>query len=111
MGYWNFKQASANYQVPNVADAYDPNSDHDSWVRWLHDGKNLYGMEHICHHEPNSLVIVWLLIILAMLIERLYRLRYLHRGDHGVEQVRRLPQRDADLLTDDGDDLGGELRR
>ena len=28
----------------------------------FNDGKNRYGMEHICHHEPNSILIVWLLI-------------------------------------------------
>lgn len=53
----------------------------------FNDGKNRYGMEHICHHEPNSILIVWLLIALAMVIERLYRLRYLHRGDHGVRSA------------------------
>jgi hypothetical protein len=58
----------------------------------FNDGKNLYGMEHICHHEPNSILIVWLLIALAMVIERLYRLRYLHRGDHGIRSA-------MDLLT------------
>ena len=42
----------------------------------FNDGKNRYGMEHICHHQPNSILIVWLLIALAMVIERLYRLRY-----------------------------------
>ncbi len=50
----------------------------------FNDGKNRYGMEHICHHHANSILIVWLLIALALVIERLYRLRYLHRGDHGV---------------------------
>ncbi len=58
----------------------------------FNDGKNRYGMEHICHHEPNSILVVWLLILLAMLIERLYRLRYLHRGDHGIRSA-------MDLLT------------
>jgi len=58
----------------------------------FNEGKNLYGMEHICHHQPNSILIVWLLIALAMLIERLYRLRYLHRGDHGIRSA-------MDLLT------------
>ena len=53
----------------------------------FNDGKNRYGMEHICHHEPNSILIVWLLTALAMVIERLYRLRYLHRGDHGVRSA------------------------
>ena len=56
----------------------------------FNDGKNRYGMEHICHHEPNSILIVWLLIALAMVIERLYRLRYLHRGDHGVRSAQEL---------------------
>ena len=49
--------------------------------RGFNDGKNRYGMEHICHHQANSILIGWLLIALAMVIERLYRLRYLHRGD------------------------------
>ena len=55
--------------------------------RGFNDGKNRYGMEHICHHEPNSILIVWLLILLALVVERLYRLRYLHRGDHGVRSA------------------------
>ena len=49
--------------------------------------KNRDGMEHICRHEPNSILIAWLLILLAWVIERLYRLRYLHRGDHGVRSA------------------------
>lgn len=53
----------------------------------FNDGKNRYGMEHICHHQPNSILIVWLLIVLALVIERLYRLRYLHRGEHGVRSA------------------------
>jgi hypothetical protein len=44
-------------------------------------------MEHIRHHEPNSLLVCWLLILLALVVERLYRLRYLHRGDHGVRSA------------------------
>jgi hypothetical protein len=40
--------------------------------RGFNDGKNRYGI-----------LIVWLLILLAMVIERLYRIRYLHRGEHG----------------------------
>ncbi len=35
----------------------------------FNDGKNRNGMEHICHHEPNSILIVWLLIALALVIE------------------------------------------
>lgn len=36
----------------------------------------------ICHHEAHSLLVTWLLVALALTIERLYRLRYLHRGSH-----------------------------
>jgi hypothetical protein len=50
----------------------------------FNDAKNRYGFEHICHHECHSLVVVWLLTCLALTIERLYRLRYLHRGTHPV---------------------------
>jgi Transposase DDE domain len=50
----------------------------------FNDAKNRYGFEHICHHEPHSLLIVWLLTCLALIVERLYRLRYLHRGQHPV---------------------------
>lgn len=44
--------------------------------------KSRHGLEHICHHQANSLLIGWLLTILAVTIERLYRMRYLHRGKH-----------------------------
>jgi len=53
----------------------------------FNDGKTRYGMEHICHHEPNSILIVWLLIALALVIERLYRTRHLHRGAHGIRSA------------------------
>lgn len=60
----------------------------------FNDGKNRHGMEHICHHDENSLLITWLVAILALTIERLYRLRYLHRGTHtpmtAIELVRLL---------------------
>jgi hypothetical protein len=39
--------------------------------------------EHICHHHANSLLVGWLVTILALTIERLYRLR-LHRGTHPI---------------------------
>ena len=48
----------------------------------FNDAKNRYGFEHIDHHHPNSLWIQWLLTCLALTVERLYRLRYLHRGTH-----------------------------
>jgi hypothetical protein len=50
----------------------------------FNDAKNRYGFEHICHHERHSLLAVWLLTCLALTIERLYRVRYLHRGTHPV---------------------------
>ena len=53
----------------------------------FNDAKNRYGFEHICHHEPHSLLVVWLLTCLALTIERLYRVRYLHRGTHPILQA------------------------
>jgi len=50
----------------------------------FNDAKNRYGMEHICHHHPNSMLTGWLLLALGLTIERLYRVRYLHRGHHPV---------------------------
>jgi hypothetical protein len=50
----------------------------------FNDAKNRYGLKHIRHHEPNSIVFIWLITFLAMVIERLYRHRYLHRGNHPV---------------------------
>jgi hypothetical protein len=52
----------------------------------FNDGKNRYGLEHICHHHPNSLLINWLFIALTLTLERLYRNRYLHRGSHPTLQ-------------------------
>ena len=60
----------------------------------FNDAKNRYGLEHTRRHHANSLLVCWLLIILAIAIERLYRLRYLHRGTHrlltAMELVRLL---------------------
>jgi len=60
----------------------------------FNDTKNRYGLKHIAHHHENSLLMGWLLICLAVTIERLYRLRFLHRGVHpiytAIELVRRL---------------------
>jgi hypothetical protein len=50
----------------------------------FNDAKNRYGLEHICHHEAHSLLVVWLLTCLALTVERLYRVRYLHRGTHPI---------------------------
>lgn len=56
----------------------------------FNDAKNRHGLEHICHHHPNSLLLTWLLTALALTIERLYRLRYLHRGSHPVPTAMEL---------------------
>jgi hypothetical protein len=59
----------------------------------FNDAKNRYGLQHICHHQPNSILMVWLVTFLAILIERLYRIRYLHRGTHrrhSADQLCRL---------------------
>jgi Transposase DDE domain len=48
----------------------------------FNEAKNQHALEHIPHHHHNSLLIGWLLNALALTIERLYRLRYLHRGSH-----------------------------
>jgi Transposase DDE domain len=56
----------------------------------FNDAKSRHGLEHICHHHANSLLIGWLLTMLALTIERLYRLRYLHRGKHQVHDSAQL---------------------
>jgi hypothetical protein len=48
----------------------------------FNEAKNQHALEHISHHQDNSLLIEWLLHALALTIERLYRLRYLHRGSY-----------------------------
>lgn len=50
----------------------------------FNDAKNRYGLELLRHHHANSLLLSWLIVILALTVERLYRLRYLHRGTHRV---------------------------
>jgi len=52
----------------------------------FNDAQHRYGLEHICHHERHSLQAVWLLTCLALTLERLYRVRYLHRGTHPVRE-------------------------
>ena len=36
----------------------------------FNEAKNRYGLQHICHHERNSVLVVWLLTCLALTIER-----------------------------------------
>jgi hypothetical protein len=69
---------------------------HRAKSRWeienqgFNDTKNRYGLEHICHHHPNSILMIWLLTFLAVVIERLYRIRYLHRGNHPIRSAQQL---------------------
>jgi hypothetical protein len=58
----------------------------------FNDAKNRYGLEHICHHERHSVLVVWLLTCLALTLERLYRIRYLHRGTHPILEAAALCQ-------------------
>jgi hypothetical protein len=46
--------------------------------------KNQYHFAVIRHHHENSMLVQWLLTFLAIDIERLYRIRFLHRGTHPV---------------------------
>jgi hypothetical protein len=62
-----FRMAKSRWQIENQG---------------FNDAKNRYGFEHICHHHQNSLLINWLITILTLILERLYRLRHLHRGKH-----------------------------
>jgi hypothetical protein len=60
----------------------------------FNDFKNRYGLEHICYHHEGSLLLLWLLTCSGLTLERLYRLRYLHRGSHlvrtGIDLLRLL---------------------
>jgi len=64
-----FKMAKSRWEIENQG---------------FNEAKTFHGLEHLCHHHPNSMLVVWLLAALAMTIDRLYRHRYLHRGTHGI---------------------------
>ena len=59
----------------------------------FNEAKNQHALEHVHHHHPASLLINWLLVMFALTLERLFRLRYLHRGTHraptAIDLVRR----------------------
>ena len=59
----------------------------------FNEAKNRHALEHVHHHHPASLRIHWLLVMFALTLERLFRLRYLHRGNHrpqaAIDLVRR----------------------
>lgn len=65
-----FKMAKSRWEIENQG---------------FNEAKTLYGLERIRHHDPNSMIAVLLLTILAIVIERLYRLRFLHRGSHPIK--------------------------
>jgi Transposase DDE domain len=56
----------------------------------FNDCKSRQGLEHICHHHTNSLLMGWLLTLLALIIGRLYRVRFLHRGKRAVTSAVQL---------------------
>ena len=60
----------------------------------FNDAKTRYGFAHVPHHHATSLLVHWLLVALTLLIERLYRVRYLHRGTAprlaAIDLLRRL---------------------
>lgn len=86
-----------DFPAPRVS---SPTLYHLAKSRWeienqgFNEGKTSHGLEHICHHHANSLLLGWLLALFALTIERLYRLRYLRRGTHrphpAIEFVRLL---------------------
>ena len=56
----------------------------------FNEAKSRHGIEHVCHHQANSMLIRWLMVLLALSIERLYRLRYLRRGTHPLRTSAQL---------------------
>jgi hypothetical protein len=70
-----FKMAKSRWEVENQG---------------FNDCKSRQGFEHICHHHPNSMLICWLLMLLALVISRLFRIRYLHRGKHPIRPAMEL---------------------
>jgi hypothetical protein len=78
---------SSSYGEGLETDRGAPSTPRQSFTRQnqgFNDAKNRYGLEHIRHHHERSMLLVWLLSCLGLTLERLYRLRYLHRGSHLV---------------------------
>jgi hypothetical protein len=50
----------------------------------FNEAKAYHGMEHACRHSANALLVTWLIALMAMVIDRLFRHCYLHRGNHPV---------------------------
>lgn len=38
----------------------------------FNEARSRHGLEHICHHEPNSLLLQWLIVVLVLTRGRLY---------------------------------------
>ncbi len=49
--------------------------------------KTAPGREPMCHPQGTSLLVRYLILLLTMASERLYRLRWLHRGTHPVRSA------------------------
>jgi len=64
-----FKMAKSRWEIENQG---------------FNEAKTWHGMEHICRHQANAVLVGWLLLALSLVIERLYRTCYLHRGPHPV---------------------------
>jgi hypothetical protein len=62
-----YRMAKSRWEVENQA---------------FNDSKSRYGLEHAAHHHPRSVLVNALLTVLAITLERLFRLRYLKRGSH-----------------------------
>ena len=53
----------------------------------FNDGKNRYGLEHVRRHDSNAVIVGWLISFFSMVVERLYRIRYLHRGSKPIRSA------------------------
>ncbi len=54
------------------------------------DAQNRYGLGHLWHHGADGVLVNRRLTLLPLVIERLYRLRYLHRGTHPVRSAEQV---------------------
>jgi hypothetical protein len=50
----------------------------------------MYRFDHTEKNKKNSVLLNYLITLLALTIERLYRIRYLHRGTHAVRSAEQL---------------------
>lgn len=48
----------------------------------FNEAKTRHGLKHVCHHDANALFVGWLLLLLGLIIEKLYRHCFLHRRMH-----------------------------